>query len=535
MATDYNQGQTEAEQSGMSHATNKVVGENGKISIDGKILREKPGFFKRFIYSQQTALANKMTYTDPALSHFLYETRKYAYSLGLSKEECGKVSQEIGAIIKREDIEIAAITNEKRDMLFRGSATFRGTAEGQAYLDSKFGLHSQQEMKARELADKIITDMPELNIKTPGKTERSSFDMGIVLGTGSSWSRAFIDPKDFALQREAANLAFSLGMSKSDALQVGEEVFKKADGMAATDMNYNLNDLLAQSPTFSTYEQGVQYLQRAKLDMAVDKIHQDNAKLQQAQADYAKAQAANKLRSKYGMGALDTSGMVNNPSVGGLNGAIGTDVSADSSRGISTQGHNAFGDFFSSGLGRVAMAVIGLLLTKMLGGSSVTGLLTGGAGALLSPVLGNLFNGFSSRSVMAQQGIDQLNDLNRREQLAEARERSHAMVTERQQSMTDNRGIQDSATEKQARELTNTELMNVVREKGIDGVHAYFGADEKKFNEFLSRNNLNEVARNESRIRLEGGDWLKATRDFLVSAGASMNTPGEGVNRHLTM
>ncbi len=531
MTTEYNQGQTEAEQLGVSHATNKVVGENGKISINGKILREKPGFFKRFIYSQQTALANKMTYTAPALSQFLYEMRKYAYSLGLSKEECGKVSQEIGAIIKREDIEIAAITDEKRDMLFRSSATFRGTAEGQAYLDSKFGLHSQQELKARELADKIITDMPELNIKTPGETERSSFDMGIVLGIGSSWSRAFIDPKDFALQREAANLAFSLGMSKSDALQVGEEVFKKADGMAATDMNYNLNDLLAQSPTFSTYEQGVQYLQRAKLDMAVDKIHQDNAELQQAQADYAKTQAANKLRSKYGMGALDTSGMVSNPSVG----SIGTDVSVDSSRGISTQGHNAFGNFFSSGLGRVAMAVIGLLLTKMLGGSSVTGLLTGGAGALLSPILGNFFNGFSCRSVMAQQGIDQLNDLNRREQLAEAREHFRAMATERQQSMTDDRGIQDSVTEKQARELTNTELMNVVREKGIDGVHAYFGSDEMKFNEFLSRNNLNEVARNESRIRLEGGDWLKATRDFLVSASASMNTPGEGMNRHLTM
>ena len=59
--------------------------------------------------------------------------------------------------------------------------------------------------------------------------------------------------------------------------------------------------------------------------------------------------------------------------------------------------------------------------------------------------------------------------------------------------------------------------MNIVREKGIDGIQVYFGADEKRLNEFLTRNNLNEVARNEAKVRMEGGDWLKATRDALAS------------------
>ena len=76
--------------------------------------------------------------------------------------------------------------------------------------------------------------------------------------------------------------------------------------------------------------------------------------------------------------------------------------------------------------------------------------------------------------------------------------------------------------------------MNIVREKGIDGIQVYFGADEKRLNEFLTRNNLNEVARNEAKVRMEGDDWLKATRDALASntnnVSANIN---EGLKKHL--
>ena len=172
------------------------------------------------------------------------------------------------------------------------------------YLESKFGAHSQREEKARELADKIISEMPQLDIKKPGKMECERFDMGLVFGNHTSWERMVIDPKDFALQREAANLAYSMGMSKQDSLRVGEEVFAQADALTTKDRNYNLNDLLAQSPTFSTYEQGVQYLQRMRLDMAVEQIHQENISAQQVEANSIRTDAANKLRSEYGLNPI---------------------------------------------------------------------------------------------------------------------------------------------------------------------------------------------------------------------------------------
>ena len=98
---------------------------------------------------------------------------------------------------------------------------------------------------------------------------------------------------------------------------------------------------------------------------------------------------------------------------------------------------------------------------------------------------------------------------------------------ERQQSIVNGRQIDDRTTEKQvAKEKTNAELMNIVREKGIDGIQVYFGADEKRLNEFLTRNN--------AKVRMEGGDWLKATRDALASntnnVSANIN---EGLKKHL--
>ena len=65
------------------------------------------------------------------------------------------------------------------------------------YLESKFGAHSQREEKARELADKIISEMPQLDIKKPGKMECERFDMGLVFGNHTSWERMVIDPEGF--------------------------------------------------------------------------------------------------------------------------------------------------------------------------------------------------------------------------------------------------------------------------------------------------------------------------------------------------
>lgn len=513
----------------------KQTGGNGKIAVDGKVLREKPGFFKRLFHNMGAGTTSKETYTDPNYSQIRYEADKFAFRQGLSSEEAKQVGNEVAEVAKREGVKWTEMTPDKMDSLLRQSTTFSGTNEGLAYLDSKFGLHSQQELKARELADKIISEMPELDIQRPGKAARDTFDMGLTFGTGSSWSRMFIDPKDFALQREAANLAFSMGMSKQDSLQVGEEVYHMADKMGSNDKSFNLNDLLAQSPTFSTYEQGVQYLQRAKLDMAVEQIHEDNNARLQAAADYQKQQAANELRSKYNMAPLQgqAAGMAAGAAAGGIGGSLSGLAGSASTESLS-QGKalGGFGDFLGSPLGRVLLAVMGFFITKLLGGNMATGLIAGGAGGLLSPVLGNIVNGFSSQSGMAQQGIDQLSAYERQQQ-AEAQ---RAQAQARQQDMVNGRGIEDGRTEQQGtREASNAELMGIVREKGIDGVHAYFGADEKRFNEFLSRNNLNEIAHNESRIRLEGGDWLKATRDQLAALG---NTPGqttEGVSKHVSL
>lgn len=486
----------------------KNIGANGKISIDGKVMREKPGFFKRMWHSMKSGSISKDSLANPAVSQFLYETKNHIFGMGLTEDETNKVAQELRTVIDRDQLDMSRYNEKQRDELLRNSKTFRSTMEGKMYLESKFGAHSQREEKARELTDKIISEMPQLDIKKPGKMECEQFDIGLAFGNHTSWERMVIDPKDFALQREAANLAFSMGMSKQDSLRVGEEVFAQADALTTKDRNYNLNDLLAQSPTFSTYEQGVQYLQRMRLDMAVEQIHQENMSAQQVEANSIRTDAANKLRSEYGLNPIA------NP--------VGNGMS-----GVSQESHNGKKEFFGSILGRVVLAVAGFFMSKFLGGTNISGLLAGGLAVAVSPLLGNLLGSFSSRSDMTQQGMNMLNDYDMKERTAENRER--------QQSMVNGRQIDDRTTEKQvAKEKTNAELMNIVREKGIDGIQVYFGADEKRLNEFLTRNNLNEVARNEAKVRMEGGDWLKATRDALASntnnVSANIN---EGLKKHL--
>lgn len=515
-----------------------IPNSNGKISIDGKVMREEPGFLKRMWHNMGISLISKKHFTDPIYKQIATQADSFVYSLGLSKDEARQVGVEVAEQAKMNGIKDPyGISGDKMDVLLRSSKTFCSTNEGLSYIDNKFGLHSRQELRARELAAKLKSEMPELNIKLPSKTAQSNFDFGLVLGTSSSWTRSFIDPKDFKLQREAANLAFSMGMSERDSKLVGEEVFKKADSLTGSDKNYNLNDLLAQSPTFSSYEQGVQYLQRAKLDMAVDQIHQNNNDQMQAQADREKVQAANKLRQQYGIDPLQGKSAGADMSIGGLAGAMAGQATEGNNLGQSgTQ--NSIGGFMNSPLGRILMAVAGFFLTKLLGGGNITGLLIGGVGGMLSPVLGNLFNGFGNHSNMAQQGIEQLQAYDRQQQLSEARSLSQGQSMDRQQEMRNDRGIEDRSVEQQGiREMSNLELMNVVREKGIDGVHAYFGADEKKFNEFITRNNLNEVACNESKVRLEGGDWLKATREGLavMKAGTSMPSQGAEISKHLSV
>lgn len=497
------------------------ISENGKITDGGRQMREAPGFFKRIFHSMGAGVIGKGDFTDPIFKQIAYRADTFAFSMGLSKEEAAQVGVEVASAAKQNGEKDYLLPSEALDEYLRRSETFCTTPEGKAYIDKRFGLHSVEELKARELANRIIADMPQLDIKVPGKLERDNFDMGLLLGTGSSWARSFVDPKDFALQREAANLAFSMGMSKTDAIQVGEEVFKKADTLATTDKKYNLNDLLAMSPTFSTYEQGVQYLQRAKLDMAVDQIHENNKNWMQAQADAEKVQVANRLRSQYGISSLD--GQIPGTGVG---------MNGDIARQSASQ--NGIGNFMGSWMGRILMVVVGALLGKLMGGSNLAGLLAGGAGGLLSPVIGQLINGFGSNSSMAQQGIEQLEDRRRQEALqAQAMENSH----ERQQIMSNDRGIGDRPVEQGgAQSLTNVELISMVREKGIDGIHNYFGADEKRYNEFLTRNGLNEIARNESKVRLEGGDWLKATRESLAAmASASTHPAGTETGKHLSI
>ena len=501
------------------------IGANGKISIDGKVMREKPGFFKRMWHSMKSGSISKASLANPAVSQFLYETKNHIFGMGLTEDETNKVAQELRTIIDRDQLDMSRYNEQQRDELLRNSKTFRSTMEGKMYLESKFGAHSQREEKARELADKIISEMPQLDIKKPGKMECERFDMGLVFGNHTSWERMVIDPKDFALQREAANLAFSMGMSKQDSLRVGEEVFAQADALTTKDRNYNLNDLLAQSPTFSTYEQGVQYLQRMRLDMAVEQIHQENISAQQVEANSIRTDAANKLRSEYGLNPVGQ-GAEAGQQLPGLGSMMGN-VMNNGMSGVSQESHNGIKEFFGSILGRVVLAVAGFFMSKLLGGTNISGLLVGGLGVAVSPLLGNLFGSFSSRSDMTQQGMNILNDYDMKERVAENRER--------QQSIVNGRQIDDRTTEKQvAKEKTNAELMNIVREKGIDGIQVYFGADEKRLNEFLTRNNLNEVARNEAKVRMEGGDWLKATRDALASnpnnVSANIN---EGLKKHL--
>ena len=262
--------------------------------------------------------------------------------------------------------------------------------------------------------------------------------------------------------------------------------------------------------------------------MAVEQIHQENISAQQVEANSIRTDAANKLRSEYGLNPIANpvgQGTEAGQQLPGLGSMMGN-VMNNGMSGVSQESHNGIKEFFGSILGRVVLAVAGFFMSKLLGGTNISGLLVGGLGVAVSPLLGNLFGSFSSRSDMTQQGMNILNDYDMKERVAENRER--------QQSIVNGRQIDDRTTEKQvAKEKTNAELMNIVREKGIDGIQVYFGADEKRLNEFLTRNNLNEVARNEAKVRMEGGDWLKATRDALASntnnVSANIN---EGLKKH---
>ena len=114
----------------------------------------------------------------------------------------------------------------------------------------------------------------------------------------------------------------------------------------------------------------------------------------------------------------------------------------------------------------------------------------------------------------------------KQEQAEQNRIRSQAVSNQRE--VTTERVINsEQERSSQTQQLSDKELLMVVKEKGINGVHEYFGNDDRQMNDFLTRNNLVEIARNESRIRLEGGDWLKATRDALqtVSEANVQQTP----------
>ena len=147
------------------------IGANGKISIDGKVMREKPGFFKRMWHSMKSGSISKASLANPAVSQFLYETKNHIFGMGLTEDETNKVAQELRTIIDRDQLDMSRYNEQQRDELLRNSKTFRSTMEGKMYLESKFGAHSQREEKAREMADKIISEMPQLDIKKPGKME----------------------------------------------------------------------------------------------------------------------------------------------------------------------------------------------------------------------------------------------------------------------------------------------------------------------------------------------------------------------------
>ena len=76
------------------------IGANGKISIDGKVMREKPGFFKRMWHSMKSGSISKASLANPAVSQFLYETKNHIFGMGLTEDETNKVAQELRTIIR---------------------------------------------------------------------------------------------------------------------------------------------------------------------------------------------------------------------------------------------------------------------------------------------------------------------------------------------------------------------------------------------------------------------------------------------------
>lgn len=121
------------------------IGANGKISIDGKVMREKPGFFKRMWHSMKSGSISKASLANPAVSQFLYETKNHIFGMGLTEDETNKVAQELRTIIDRDQLDMSRYNEQQRDELLRNSKTFRSTMEGKMYLESKFGAHSQRE------------------------------------------------------------------------------------------------------------------------------------------------------------------------------------------------------------------------------------------------------------------------------------------------------------------------------------------------------------------------------------------------------
>lgn len=496
-------------------------------------LREKPGFFSRFWHSW-TGKNFDDIFPDKDSREIAYYSDKTAFELGLSKEEAYQVGIETATIAKARGIRLDDLNQDKLENLMRGSSLFTASKEGKAYIDKKFGNHNEKEMEARRLADKYLSSLTEKQADIPNDTQRANFHFHSTWLTGSNYYRIFSDPKDLMKKLDASNLAFSLGIPEKDANKVGEEVYELANNMKSSDKNYNLDDLLNRSVTFRSYEQGTLYLKSKSMDIAIDSLHREGLEGKKMDEQDVVYQKAKSNAEKYNIPMPES--MQAETQAGESVSMTDTPVQEKTvTNGQQYSNMQGFGigdminKLMSSWFGRILMIGVGYFLTKALGGSGLSSILVGGVGGLLSPVIGGFFGQNNTRSTMAQQGIDQLEGLKLREKQEQAEQnRIRSQAESNQREVTTERVINsEQERSSQTQQLSDKELLMVVKEKGINGVHEYFGNDDRQMNDFLTRNNLVEIARNESRIRLEGGDWLKATRDALqtVSEANVQQTP----------
>ncbi|MGM9795975.1 MAG: hypothetical protein ACI3ZY_00060 [Parabacteroides sp.] len=500
----------------------------------------KPGFFQRWLYRWKVQYDNPSTDKMIGLdgSKMRQEMEKKAYAMGFSEEECQQIGKEF-AQKYLEDYYLDK-SREKEDY-FLFSKTFREKQLGADYLAKKGLYLSDQQLQKLDVADQLRNDLTQTFsiYSNPSKREGAAFKL-----FWDNMGQSFMNPLDGDRAVDAMKTAMRLGFSDTQAKIIANEVYTLSDkdGVIQSSVrslsggdSLTIDDFLRNSPTFMADERGQKYLMLQGASQEVDGILGFSQKKEGLDIGVPQPNAQMGMNNTHtmtaGIGVEQLLGNSTQQPMGysTFNQPATTGVTQQQEVATEQQRKTGIGGFFSSTIGMVLMMLAFFFIAKKAGLSGLWAGVVAGGGGLLLPQLGNLLSGAFSQG--ATGGVAAAPSV-----LQQA-EQHYAMQQRQGQQieMANQRNIQDGMAEQTTLHYNDQELMGVVKEQGFAGLRTYLGNNEQLFNTFVTQHNLTELAKSEAAIRLNNGDWLKATQSALNSRDNLAMAEGKSVNNGLKM